>query len=66
VPDVRSPGDAAQPRRPEPTAVAAHTPRAVAAPVLGEPDWLKALRMVAFWGEFCEGKWRPYQTAEQQ
>jgi hypothetical protein len=59
VPDVRPCGDAAQPRRPEPAAVAAHATRAVETAVLSEPDWLKALRLVSRWGEFCEGKWKP-------
>jgi hypothetical protein len=39
--------------------VAAHATRAVETAVLSEPDWLKALRLVSRWGEFCEGKWKP-------
>jgi hypothetical protein len=59
VPDVRPPRDDPQPSRPEPAAVAAHATRAVDTAVLGEPDWLKALRLVANWDRFCEGKWKP-------
>lgn len=61
MPDVRQPDPGPAPRG---EAVDRAESGQVAAPVLSEPDWLKALRLVAFWDRFCEGKWRPDQTPE--